>query len=274
MSNVIKFPARERTGAEAAHRERVAKVFHDQSSDQAHAVQFYDDESFLFDTVGHFLAAGLLAGDGVIVIAREHHRRGFQDRLVDLDVEAARATGQLVMVDADETLASFMIGDMPDEGLFQDTLARLMATVNSESQRPARVRAYGEMVDILWREGNSSAAIRLEELWNAARERYDFSLLCAYLMGQFYNEGDAARFMAVCRSHSHVMPAESFADVEDASARLREIALLQQHTRSLEYEVQHRKQLERALRSALEECRRSETSLRASLKREQDHHRE
>ena len=28
--------------------------------------------------------------------------------------------------------------------------------------------AFGEMVDLLWRDGNAKAALRLEELWNDA----------------------------------------------------------------------------------------------------------
>jgi signal transduction histidine kinase len=89
-------------------------------------------------------------------------------------------------------------------------------------------------------------------------------------MGNFYKEGDAAQFMEVCRNHSHVMPAEGFARLDDSQARLREIALLQQRARSLEHEIQHRTGLERALRAALEDGRSTEEALRVSLKREKE----
>jgi signal transduction histidine kinase len=160
-----------------------------------------------------------------------------------------------------------MIGEMPDADLFKDVLARAIA--KSAQQRPsARLRAYGEMVDLLWREGNSRAAIRLEELWNDAGKVHAFSLLCAYVMGNFYKEGDAARFMEVCRNHSHVMPTEAFVEIDDADARLREISLLQQRARALEHEIGHRKELEHALRDALNERSRIEEDLRACIKRE------
>ena len=55
------------------------------------------------------------------------------------------------------------------------------------------------MVDLLWRDGNARAAIRLEELWNDACGAHGFSLLCAYITGNFYKEGDTARFMEACR---------------------------------------------------------------------------
>jgi len=131
-----------------------------------------------------------------------------------------------------------------------------------------RLRAYGEMVDVLWRDGNSRAAIRLEELWNEAGKEHSFSLLCAYRMGNFYKEGDAARFLEVCRNHTHVIPTESFSRLDDASARLREITLLQQRALALESEIEHRKELEKALRDALRERSHVEEELRASVKRE------
>ena len=107
------------------------------------------------------------------------------------------------------------------------------------------------MVDVLWTRGDSKAAIRLEELWNEAQHEHSFTLLCAYVMGNFYREGDPEKFMEVCRTHSHVVPTEKFARLDDANARLREISLLQQRARSLEHEIHHRRELEAALRSAL-----------------------
>ena len=63
----------------------------------------------------------------------------------------------------------------------------------------ALVRAYGEMVDLLWRDGNPEAAIRVEELWNDLAQSHVFSLLCAYPMGNFLKESHSAGFDAVCR---------------------------------------------------------------------------
>jgi signal transduction histidine kinase len=234
----------------------------------SHAVHFYESDEFLFDKVGRFLAAGLQGGDRMVVIATGEHRTGFAERVRPFDVNRAIAAGQLVMLDARQTLATFMIGDMPDPDLFRETISRVFTRL-AEGHPQARIRAYGEMVDLLWREGNSKAAIRLEELWNDAGKDHSFSLLCAYVMGNFYKEGDTARFMEVCRAHSHVIPTESFTEVSDAQARLREISMLQQRARALESEIAHRKELEGALRDALRDRSRVEEELRASVKREQ-----
>jgi signal transduction histidine kinase len=126
------------------------------------------------------------------------------------------------------------------------------------------------MVDLLWQDGNASAAVRLEELWNEAQESYGFSLLCAYVMGRFYKEGDASHFLQVCQAHTHVIPTEEFGNLDTPHARLREISVLQQRARALETEIQHRQELEQALREALTERTRAEEELRACVKREKE----
>jgi len=235
-----------------------------------HAVQFYEKDEFLADAVGRFLTAGLRAGDRMVVIASNPHTEAFLARLDQLAVDRALRDGQLTLLDAYETLSKFMIGDMPDPDLFREMLAHLITRMKADGHPHARIRAYGEMVDLLWRDGNSKAAIRLEELWNDAGKEQSFSLLCAYVMGNFYKEGDAERFIEVCRNHSHVIPTERFSTLDDPSARLREISLLQHRSRLLETEIQHRKKLEDALRHALRERGRVEEELRAAVKREQE----
>jgi signal transduction histidine kinase len=265
MTNLVQFP----TSASAAAEAHVGAAFLEDPAPRSHAVQFYESEPFLFETVAQFLGAGLRNGDRIVVIATPPHRAGFADRLVHHDISRALAEGQLLFLDARQTLAKFMLGDMPDPDLFRGTIRRVLHGLRS-GRPQARIRAYGEMVDLLWRDGNSRAAIRLEELWNDLAQEQEFSLLCAYVMGNFYKEGDTARFMEVCGSHSHVIPTESFAQVSDAHARLREISLLQQRARALETEIAHRKQLEEALRDALRECGRIEEELRTCVRREQE----
>lgn len=267
MSNVLKFPE---GGSAAVARRHVGAAFLEQPVPHSHAVQFYEDDAFLVDTVGQFLAAGLEAGDRLVVIATPEHRAGFARYLEAFGGEDAARRGQLLLLDAAETLAQFMVDGAPDPQRFRDTLARALTTVRGrEGADPASaVRAYGEMVDVLWRGGNPTAAIRLEELWNEAGKEHSFTLLCAYVMGSFLKESDAGPFMEVCRTHSHVIPTEAFAQLDDSHARLREIALLQQRAHSLASEIEHRKELEAALREALRERARAEEELRTSLERE------
>ncbi len=248
---------------------KVAVRSSDELSDPGHVVQFYDDSESLFETVAGFLGAGLKANDRLLVVAKPAHREGILRQLEPMGGKAALASGQLTMFDAGDMLATFMVGSSPDPGLFRGALSQWLARVTNGDAH-ARVRVYGEMVDLLWGEGNTSGAIRLEELWNEASRAHSFSLLCAYLMGHFYCEGDSARFMEVCRNHSHVIPTESFTRLEEPHARLREISMLQQRARSLESEIRQRKEVESALRDALRERSRIEEELRVSLEREKE----
>ena len=168
-----------------------------------HAVQFYTHTDELFKTIATFLSEGLVSGQPAIVIATREHATAIETALRTrfIDVAEARRLGDLVILDADETLSTFMVGGVPDQRLFQ----RNMATIIQQAIRGREntlVRAYGEMVDVLWKKGKSDAAIRLEVLWNELAERFTFSLLCGYAMGNFYKQTEG--FEQVCQQHTHV----------------------------------------------------------------------
>lgn len=172
-----------------------------------HAVQFYGDDSELFRTVGTFLTQGLVDGQPALVIATQPHRIAIEKALEShlIDVAAARRLGDLVLLDAEETLATFMVNGMPDGRLFRRAVGDVIEeTLRGRKRTP--VRAYGEMVDVLWKLGQTEAAVRLEVLWNNLAETHSFSLLCGYAIGNFYKE--TQRYQDVCDLHTHVHPHE------------------------------------------------------------------
>jgi hypothetical protein len=183
-----------------------------------HAVQFYGNDESLFRTVGGFLSEGLVTGHPSIVIATHGHTTAIAQQLASrlIDVDAAIQSGDLVLLDADEALDTFMVDGMPHPGKFayhvggviKKTLARRTTTI---------VRAYGEMVDVLWKQGREDAAIRLEILWNKLATTYGFALLCGYSMGNFYKQAD--RFQEVCSHHTHVLNSEPNVVVFDQKKR-------------------------------------------------------
>ena len=223
----------------------------------SHLVQFYEDEAFLAAAVGDFLAAGLTVGQSLVVIATPPHRDAFVGRLGSegFDVDVVRRRGQLTLLDARETLSAFMRGGMPDPERFDATIAPVLERSGRRSDH-AVLRLYGEMVDLLWKDGNAEGAVRLEELWNELGSRYAFSLLCAYGMGGFYRSADTEHFQRICRQHTHVIPTERYTRADDG-ARLVEISLLQQRARALEAEIGQRKVLEGRLREALADAERA-----------------
>ena len=234
------------------------------SAGPGHMVQFYDDDTFLIAAVAEFLAGGLAGGQSLIVIATPDHRRDFALRLQSrgFDVDRAAAEGRLTMLDARETLDTFMVDSMPNAERFTARIGSAVAKCSSASERPC-IRAYGEMVDLLWKDGNVIAAVRLEELWNELADRHAFSLLCAYSMSNFDRADHQGSFSAICREHDHVFPTERYTQADECD-RLLEVTMLQQRARALEGEIEFRKNLERELRVVLEARRIAEESVRRS----------
>lgn len=217
-----------------------------------HAVQFFEDESFLARVVADFLGEGLGVDAPLIVIARPARLGLFTRKIEEKGhvVSAAIARGQLTLLDAHETLARFMSGGMPDPRRFRTAIGPLIEQKRREFPR-ARLRAYGEMVDILWSQGNADAAIRLEELWNELSRAHPFSLLCAYCMDNFDAPDSAEHFVRVCDRHSDVVPAESNPVPDADEPQRREIARLQQAVNALKAELRASRASEAALRAEL-----------------------
>ena len=229
----------------------------------SHIVQFYEGEGHLFHTVATFLAEGIAAGEPCVVVATPEHLAGLSARFhaMGLALPDLQATGRVLLLDARETLAHFMVGGMPDPQRFRAVVGALLQQVGAGPQR--NVRAFGEMVDVLWRDGNPEAAVYLEELWEELAQDHTFALLCAYALNNFYKEVHGPYFDRICHHHTHVRPTETVS-ASDASEHGREIALLQQRAKALETEIEHRRQLEHSLRRALAAQRVTEQQLRES----------
>jgi KaiC/GvpD/RAD55 family RecA-like ATPase len=173
--------------------------------DHHHAVQFYGNDASLFTTVAGFLSQAVVDGNPAIVIATEEHRESILSHLEDrrVDVKKAQQTGGLIVLDARETLDLFMDAGMPDHTRFDASVGQLIGDVLRGREDRILIRAYGEMVDVLWKDGKPDAAIRLEMLWNRLAQRYGFALLCGYSMGHFYKETKG--FEDICRQHTHIV---------------------------------------------------------------------
>jgi hypothetical protein len=134
-----------------------------------HAVQFYEGEQFLVDRVVEFLSDGIREGQPCVVIATPEHNDSFAAglRLIGLDLQ------RVTFLDARATLERFCERGTPSAPRFR----RVIGGALKKAGGGVRVRAYGEMVDLLWRDGEPDAAIRLEALWNDLANRHTFSLL-------------------------------------------------------------------------------------------------
>ena len=180
------------------------------SSRHHHAVQFYGTDASLFATVAGFLGDGLISHQPAIMIATPAHRVAIETHLCSrlIDCEAAKREGELLILDAEDTLSLFMVDGQPHPGMFEDNVGRLIDQTLAGRKRTT-IRAYGEMVDVLWKRGETEAAINLEILWNKLAVKYDFALLCGYAMGSFYKQTEQLEQIAALHSHvigSNVVP--------------------------------------------------------------------
>jgi hypothetical protein len=175
----------------------------------SHDVQFYESDAFLFGSVADYLATGVRLGQPIVVIATAAHRAGYR--------EALRARGahpddltegrDVAWLDARETLSAFMEGSQPNAELFDLTVGRVFETLR-RNRRYVMIRAHGEMVDILWREGKANAALAVEQMWNDLATRHSFSLLCTYSRQTLATATQADGVERICGCHGRVLPSE------------------------------------------------------------------
>jgi len=202
-----------------------------------HLVEFYETEAFLVDTVCTFVVPALRGGDAAIVVATAPHREAFEAALREagIDVAAAVREQRYIALDARELLARFMVDGAPDPRRYRETVTAVM---DRASQDGRRMRVYGEMVALLWDDGDVASAIALEDLWNDLAQVRPFTLLCAYPLRAFDDPASGGDFKRICEQHTKVIPSEGYSLLPDAGDRSRAVARLQQETTAMRGEVQ------------------------------------
>ena len=161
-----------------------------------HACQVYGDSADLIDSLTAYVGGALWTGEASVVIATRENLDRLEHNLRQsgLDLAHFRGDDRYITISADDGLARFMVDNWPDEARFREVIGALLERAR-RGGRP--VRAYGEMVGVLWARGDYQAAIRLEHLWNRMVEGHGFRLLCGYSRAEFERAGtgemDAAR---------------------------------------------------------------------------------
>ena len=172
-----------------------------------HLVQLYQDEGFLGEAVSHFVAHGVAQGDAVILVATGPHWDLLADCLAGkgLDVVALRRHGQLLLLDADATLPTFLVRTLPDAPTFKALVRATIAQARAGS-RSGRVRWWGEMVNVLFVNGNGRGSTRLEELFDEVAHEESIAIFCSFLMDPFDATMYEGPLQAVCGTHAHLIP--------------------------------------------------------------------
>ncbi len=193
-----------------------------------HCVQLYEHPTFLADTVAKYAAQGFAMNEAVVIVAKDDHRALFESGLARLgaDVSALQSSGQLTFLSAEQTLAHFVVAGWPDQAVFNHVIGGLIARLSAAQW--SGIRAFGEMVAVLWEGGHPAMALRLEQFWEDLAQTNKFSLLCAYALNSFRGANHTDNFRGICSSHSLVLPSESYLSLTNEEDRLRAVAKLQQ----------------------------------------------
>ncbi len=230
-------------------------------SPRLHSVHFYESESVFLDNLSEFVGSALGAGGAAVVIATAGHLDGLSGRLKSsgINTQLATQTNRLLAMNAEQTLARFMVGGWPDEGRFFNTIEpELLRAAKTLPRKSAPVVAFSEMVALLWESNRHDAAVRLEQLWTEVARRHCFSLRCAYPLECFAHDSQSEAYRRVCSEHTDVFPAESYKALCTDDERLRMVSALQQKAATLKGAVKER-ELQVAQRMQVEDkLRRSE----------------
>jgi hypothetical protein len=169
-------------------------------------VRFYEGERSLAQVIAQFFADGFADGHPAIIVATPSIRAAL---LLELDARAfnvvdLQRSRMLLLFDVRDMLSIIASDGKPDAVIFDKIMCG--AIDRACRDRPDRAtRIFGQMVDVLWRDGQQKAAIALEILWNQLARKRGFWLLCGYATGNVY-EGSSVG--DICGQHSHVVLAD------------------------------------------------------------------
>ncbi|MBC7925255.1 MAG: PAS domain S-box protein [Bryobacteraceae bacterium] len=206
-----------------------------------HGMQLYENSGFLASAIGKFVMEGVARDEPSLIIATANHQCLLDNYLEECgaDVGRLRTDKLYVSADAGQTLADFVVDGWPNEERFRRVIGGLLSSMALPTGR--KLRAFGEMVALLWKGGQQDAAMELERLWHQLSTDHSFSLLCAYPVAAF-EVASESRFQAVCLSHSHVIPAESYSALTTDEDRAKNVALLQLRASTCSFQIGQRNQ--------------------------------
>ena len=222
----------------------------------AHAVQFYENDSYMVQAMADFIGPALARGGTAVALATAPHLRAMETALCRqglLDETATALSGHYRPLDAHQILAMFMVDGLPDARRFERSLGAILIEAGAGARGDMVV--LGEAVALLRAERANAAspaptpdpAVMLEEMIVALMDQVPFRMLCLYPLTAFPGADDHCVFHDTCCLHDEVRPAEGVDVNAERDSLQRTVAGLQQQAHALRREVHSRRQVEQAL---------------------------
>ncbi len=174
-----------------------------------HIVQVCQDETSQAEMLTQYVMEGLENSEGIVIIARPALRKAVISKMkeIDLDAQVLKSEGKIKFFDAEFLLSGFLIDGVLDEQAFQQFVA---SPVLAMQLKYGKVRAFGEMVDVLWKDAQQDLAIELEGWWGELCDKHSFMLLCTYLLDSLDPNNYENSLERICKCHTHLLPINAF----------------------------------------------------------------
>lgn len=169
-----------------------------------HVLQIYEDTEVFINTLAAFVGTGINAGESVVIIADPQHSRLLEEKLKEhvVHLETLVSGNRFIVQNAEDTLKEFMVDGFPDQEKFIESISATISRARGTENR--KVRAFGEMVALLWDRGDREATLRLEQFWDRLCKKEKISLFCAYPRDIF--NGPLHKHIGhICNSHSKII---------------------------------------------------------------------
>jgi hypothetical protein len=169
-----------------------------------HFAQFHRGIDALTDSAFVFLEAGLRQGNSLLIIAPAPRVDQLFDRLATarFHPKGLSDSGQLAVMDSTTVIDTLSANGRTEAARFRGLLGPVLSQLSPHGRG---TRIYGEIASVLWQAGETEAAIRLEDLWNALAEAYTFSLFCGYTMDTQSEHTYSAPLEELGRAHSDIL---------------------------------------------------------------------
>lgn len=168
----------------------------------AHAVHFCDHD-YPADAASDFIAAGLRAGEGCILLLTLPHRHAVEQRLRALGLDPQQAPngprGSYQSIDTHEALAAMQVDGQLDLARAREMLATLFDAAANGGMRGAR--AVGDRAPTLLASGQADDAVALESLVDRLAAAYGAKVHCAYPIADLCRFGQMQTLFDICAEH-------------------------------------------------------------------------
>lgn len=180
-----------------------ATTFWGSIASKDHIFQAYEEDSVMVSSMADFIIGGVRNGESSVIFLTPEHLNAVDEKLKERGFSPRKLIRDKLYfpVNAEETLAKFLVDDWPDTPLLFLTISEILVPVKETGRS---MRAGGEMVALLRERELIEATIQLEKLWNEIYKKDPFCIFCVYPNRIF--DGDIyASELSICCLHTKII---------------------------------------------------------------------